>query len=766
MKRKFLSLFAALALAVTASAQLRFGEEYVRADFDDPATTPTKVYASWYTNESGSDGRIRLNKPLGATEAYAVIALEGGKPASVDFGYAVWTILASGVYFAVEESADKQNWDKVADFDKPKNLNTWHDEYNWPVKETTRYLRVRYKGTYDGDFRKIKVKALHESATISLNVDKSGLDFGQTDSTVTSVDSTITVTWSDLGNIHAYFPDGENADSIFSVKPAVISSEFGSGSGDFTVSANPKGLQPGVYTANLYVEGVYSDDEDWRERIVPLKVVVRGEQEITWYGSTEDSTEVHLCIEPRPTIERATTNPEDRSLTYESDNRNVIFIYNNRPYVNQSHITGDAYVTARQAGDEIYKPAQLTRHFFVHDATEFDTIVTSICEGEPLVIGSYSWNIENDSIFDTDTTTFYGSKMRLHMDVTVQKAKDSVSTVAICPSELPYQWRGQSLDETGTYYDTDYYTTGCDSVLYTLNLTIHEVVNDSVLTTTVCESELPYQWRGKELYTSGTYKDTDSYATGCDSVWYTLNLTVNPSYDVTDDDITLCEGEEFSWNDQYIESVSLEDAGDYTYYGSTVAGCDSTVHVTLVVNQKQETTETRTMTYGDAFVWNGVNYANKDVDTYKDTIVLSSTVTGCDSLVILNLTINKAPQDIFWNLNDENDMFIGNSLTIEAIATGGSEVILEVSDGTAIEVKGKDVIAVASGKAKLKATAAGNTNYEAAEPIEATFTVTDITALKLLFGNSKDAVKKVLYEGHIYIMTNGKIFNAEGVLIQ
>lgn len=97
------------------------------------------------------------------------------------------------------------------------------------------------------------------------------------------------------------------------------------------------------------------------------------------------------------------------------------------------------------------------------------------------------------------------------------------------------------------------------------------------------------------------------------------------------------------------------------------------------------------------------------------------------------MTINKASQDIFWNLNDSNDLFIGNSLTVEAT---------------------------------LQATAAGNKNYEDATPIEATFTVTDITDLKLLFGNIKDAVKKVLYEGHIYIMTNGHIFNAEGVLIQ
>lgn len=662
MKKKFISLFAALALAVTASAQLEFGKEYNQADFNDPLTTVDKYLAKWYTNDKGSDSRVRLESAIlpgfNYDKKYVTIALESGAPAALDFDYACWNWAASGnLFFRIEESTDLVNWTNLKEYGKPGNLNIWHEVRGLALSEGTRYVRLTYSANFEGDYRKIKVNALNPESNLEVVLDKAGIDFGKADSSETAVDSTFTVNWENLGNVNAFFADGENVEGIFSVDPATISTDFGNGTAQVTVSANPKGAQPGVYAANLTIRGTYSDEIDYRERIVPLKVMITGNQAITWYDSEEDSTEVHLCVLPTPFIEPAIIST-GLDLAYTTSDENIIGIDESGLPVAKDTV-GTAYVTVMQEGTDIYYPAQLTRLFIVHDTTEFDTIFATICDNEPFYIGEQSWTPKQDTVIDTDTTTFYGSKMRIH-----------------------------------------------------------------------------------------------------------ANVTVNPTYDVTDENIVLCEGEEFSWNDKYIESVSLEDAGDYTYYGSTVAGCDSTAHVTLVVNPIQETIETREMSYGDAFVWNGVNYATKDVDTYKDTIVLSSTVTGCDSLVILDLTINKASQDIFWNLNDSNDLFIGNSLTVEAVATSGLEVTLTVTDGTAIEVDGMVVTANAAGEATLQATAAGNKNYEDATPIEAVFTVTDITDLKLLFGNIKDAVKKVLYEGHIYIMTNGHIFNAEGVKIE
>lgn len=43
---------------------------------------------------------------------------------------------------------------------------------------------------------------------------------------------------------------------------------------------------------------------------------------------------------------------------------------------------------------------------------------------------------------------------------------------------------------------------------------------------TVCENELPYNWRGRELYSTGTYTDTIVSSASCDSV-FVLELTLN-----------------------------------------------------------------------------------------------------------------------------------------------------------------------------------------------------------------------------------------------
>ena len=47
-------------------------------------------------------------------------------------------------------------------------------------------------------------------------------------------------------------------------------------------------------------------------------------------------------------------------------------------------------------------------------------------------------------------------------------------TLALCPSELPYEWHGQSITEAGTYSATEPYAgMECDSVIYELTLNVY-----------------------------------------------------------------------------------------------------------------------------------------------------------------------------------------------------------------------------------------------------------------------------------------------------
>ena len=66
---------------------------------------------------------------------------------------------------------------------------------------------------------------------------------------------------------------------------------------------------------------------------------------------------------------------------------------------------------------------------------------------------------------------------------------------------------------------------GCDSTA-TLNLTVNPVLFDTT-NITICDNQLPYNWRGVDYNAAGSYSVVGTSIAGCDST-ATLNLTVNP----------------------------------------------------------------------------------------------------------------------------------------------------------------------------------------------------------------------------------------------
>lgn len=119
-----------------------------------------------------------------------------------------------------------------------------------------------------------------------------------------------------------------------------------------------------------------------------------------------------------------------------------------------------------------------------------------------------------------------------------------VEDVSICESELPYTWLDHyTVNKAGTYFDTAYYhVTGCDSVYYTLHLTVNQPTMGDT-TAVICANELPYLWYGHTLTAADTATYTTTNVAGCDSV-VTLTLVVNEclareEFHITD---TVCAG--------------------------------------------------------------------------------------------------------------------------------------------------------------------------------------------------------------------------------
>ncbi|MDD4149780.1 MAG: T9SS type A sorting domain-containing protein [Bacteroidales bacterium] len=148
--------------------------------------------------------------------------------------------------------------------------------------------------------------------------------------------------------------------------------------------------------------------------------------------------------------------------------------------------------------------------------------------------------------------------------------------------------------------------------------------------TEICDGDI-LSWQGNDYSVAGTYYDSLMTTVGCDSV-YVLNLTVNPSYEfVTNTEI--CAGELFNWqgNDYYVTG---------TYYDSfsTTVGCDSVYVLNLTVNPTYEFITNAEICDGDLFSWQGNDYSV--TGTYYDSL---TTTVGCDSVYVLNLTINELP---------------------------------------------------------------------------------------------------------------------------
>lgn len=91
----------------------------------------------------------------------------------------------------------------------------------------------------------------------------------------------------------------------------------------------------------------------------------------------------------------------------------------------------------------------------------------------------------------------------------------------------------------------------------------------------ICQNDSLY-WHGTYYHISGTYYDSFQNIWGCDSI-YALNLTVNPVF-AEDEEIQICAGDSLYWHGHYYRAAG-------TYYDNyrNIWGCDSIVILNLTV---------------------------------------------------------------------------------------------------------------------------------------------------------------------------------------
>ena len=209
-----------------------------------------------------------------------------------------------------------------------------------------------------------------------------------------------------------------------------------------------------------------------------------------------------------------------------------------------------------------------------------------------------------------------------------------------------YTFGGHTYSAAGTVFDTSRSLSGCDSIT-SITLIIASVINQSI-TQTICAGG-SYAFGGNNLTAGGVYHDTTTAAsTGCDSIT-TLLLSVTPNITAVATQ-TICANGSYNFGGRVLTS-----GGVYTdTTTSTVSGCDSITTLVLTVLPNPTTTDNHSICNGQSYLGHSIG------GTYTDTFP-GAGANGCDSLHVLNLTI--APY-VMNNLNQSicsGQSYLGHS---------------------------------------------------------------------------------------------------------
>jgi len=218
-----------------------------------------------------------------------------------------------------------------------------------------------------------------------------------------------------------------------------------------------------------------------------------------------------------------------------------------------------------------------------------------------------------------------------------------------------YIFRGDTLTHGGIYYDSLKSAAGCDSI-YMLDLVMRSP-SHVIEYATECNRTI-YPWRGMVITKSGTYYDTVTNPSGCDSIIELRLAMYKPAFVSTH--ATICDGDSLWFANGYVSRP-----GRFYDTLRTTHGCDSIIELCLNVQHKIITQINATICDGDEYKFNGVRLTNPGI--YFDTL---TTIYGCDSIVRLVLQVtptgNVYEQHVFL-CDGDSFSFRGHTFTDGAI---------------------------------------------------------------------------------------------------
>lgn len=368
--------------------------------------------------------------------------------------------------------------------------------------------------------------------------------------------------------------------------------------------------------------------------------------------------------------------------------------------------------------------------------TEF-TGDASLCAGETATFSNASSALYGNRFFNLHAFDEYWGFTAADSSFT-WNAGEGADVSAVMGFSHTYNTAG-TYDVTLESEFLGYYSscTGSDTLTVTVNPIYNVTAADSI-----CEGD-SYAFGSQTLTVAGTYTETFAGAGGCDST-VTLTLSVNPVYTETDT-VTICQGDTYTLGTQ-----SLSTAGVYTEVFAAATGCDSTVHLTLLVNPVYTETETATICSGDTYTFGTQTLSM--AGTYTEVFASG---LGCDSTVTLTLTVNST-----------NAVATANGGTLSATPAGGTYQWIDCTDNSPIGgATGQTYTATANGSYAVVVTANNCSDTSACVNVT-TLSVTDAGAngvLVTLYPNP--ATDRFIVDGHGLVPTRIRMVDATGKIL-
>ena len=338
---------------------------------------------------------------------------------------------------------------------------------------------------------------------------------------------------------------------------------------------------------------------------------------------------------------------------------------------------GQSYYLAGEYTQHLRQPDSCFHNLVIRltvNDTLRDTIYRTICAGARFDTNGQSY-INTGFYSQLHRDTVLGCYSRLNIDLVVHDTFRNVIWQNICAGAT-FTQGGQSYYLQGTYFQRLHTIYGCDSITE-IHLTVNDTLRDT-LDFSLCAGQT-VTVNDSIYYLDGWYRQNLRTPDGCDSIlhihldvadtlrdtlyfsvcagktmdvngqiyanrgWYRQHLRTPDGCDsilhialMVDDTIrshdydTICDGNIYMYHDS-----AYSVAGAYRHLLKTPDGCDSIVTMHLFVRDTAVTHIYDTISSGDSYEFFGEHYSHQGV--YSE--VLTRQKNGCDSTIVLHLKV-------------------------------------------------------------------------------------------------------------------------------